>query len=200
MRTADPKAPTKEKILDAGMKLMLSKGYTATSLDDILSAAGATKGSFFHFFESKEALARALADRFYCGQMAMFEACAFQQERDPRARTLGWIDAVIAAFEDPIIPKSCLIGNFTQELAPTDPAMRALCESKFDDTAARFASDAKAALAAAGSKEDPADLAYYLLSVIQGSLILMKAKGDVAVGVRNLRRFRRHVESLIKVK
>src|SRR5207249_9696668 len=47
---------TRDAILTAAKRLMLIKGYNATSLDDLLGASGVGKGSFYHYFESKEDL------------------------------------------------------------------------------------------------------------------------------------------------
>src|SRR5579872_5004492 len=106
MRIANPNAPTKEKLLTAAIKLMLAQGFTATSVDEIIAGAGATKGSFFHFFKSKEDLAKAALERFVNCQRGRFESAPFNPLEDPKARVLGRIDAVIAAFEDPAMPKS----------------------------------------------------------------------------------------------
>ena len=106
MRTADPNAPTKEKLLDAAMKLMLAQGFEATSVDEIIAGAEATKGSFFHFFKSKEALGKAALERFVRRQMEMFQAARFKRSRT-RGPVPKRIDAVIAIFQDPKMPKSC---------------------------------------------------------------------------------------------
>jgi TetR/AcrR family transcriptional repressor of nem operon len=65
MRTAELDSPTRDKLLDAAEGHMLSKGFTATSVDDVCRAAGLTKGSFFHYFDSKEHLGRVVVERFY---------------------------------------------------------------------------------------------------------------------------------------
>lgn len=190
MRTADPKAPTKEKILDAAIKLMLAQGFEATSVDEIIDEAGATKGSFFHFFKNKEDMGKVALERFVSRQLEMFQSAPFQKEKDPLVRVLGWIDAVISAFQNPAMPKSCLLGNFSQELAPTHPDFQALCSQAFSRSAEGIARD----LAAAG-RADSARLADLFLTIIQGSLILMKAKKDVSIGVENMRHFKSYIES-----
>ena len=192
MRIADPRAPTKEKILDAAMKLMLAQGFEATSVDAIVAGAGATKGSFFHFFKSKEDLGKAALERFARVQMERFQSAPFQKEKDPRTRVLGWVDAAIAALQDPALPKSCLLGNFSQELAPTRPEFRALCAQWFSRSAEGLARD----LSAAG-RDDAARLADMFLAMIQGSLILMKAKQDASIGIENMRHFRSYIQGLL---
>src|SRR5262249_57549135 len=53
---------TRDAILTAAKRLILIKGYNATSLDDLLGASGVGKGSFYHYFESKEDLGYAILD------------------------------------------------------------------------------------------------------------------------------------------
>jgi TetR/AcrR family transcriptional regulator, transcriptional repressor for nem operon len=53
---------SKIQFLDAALHVIRAKGYCATRIEDICEAAGLTKGSFFHYFESKEALALEAAD------------------------------------------------------------------------------------------------------------------------------------------
>lgn len=191
MRTADPHAPTKEKLLDAATKLMLSQGFEATSVDEIIAEADASKGSFFHFFKSKNALGKEVLKRFVLRRALALDAAPFQKAKDPRTRALGWIDATISALQDPATPKSCLLGNFAQELAPTHPDFQTLCAQEFSRSSAGLERD----LAAAGCADAPR-LADLFLAILQGSLTLIKAKQDVSVGVENLRHFRRYVESL----
>ena len=64
MRAAIPKrerdpAATRQRLIDATVRLMLRQGFAATSVDRICGEAGLTKGSFFHHFESKEAVGKA---------------------------------------------------------------------------------------------------------------------------------------------
>lgn len=188
MRTADPKAPTKEKIIASAIKLMLAQGFTATSVDEIIEEAGATKGSFFHFFENKEDLAKAALDRFVGAQYQKFQSAPFQKEKNPRKRVLGRIDFSLAIFKDTSAPKSCLLGNFSQELASTNPEFQSLCGKMFSLASEEFAQD----LMAAGCKEAVhlADLYY---SIIQGSLILIKAKQDKTIGFENLKHFKQYI-------
>src|SRR2546428_1921071 len=55
--------PTRDAIVAAATRLMQIKGYNATSLDDVLTASDVGKGSFYHYFRSKEELGHAILDR-----------------------------------------------------------------------------------------------------------------------------------------
>ena len=60
-------APARQKLLDASLALIREKGYASTTVDELCARAGVAKGSFFHHFKDKEALAVAAAD--YWSQM-----------------------------------------------------------------------------------------------------------------------------------
>ncbi len=60
-RTTD----TRRNILDAGQRIMAHKGYSAVGINEVLSAAGVPKGSFYHYFTSKDAFGEALLRRYF---------------------------------------------------------------------------------------------------------------------------------------
>lgn len=172
---------------------MLTQGFTATSIDEIIEDARTTKGSFFHFFKSKEDLGKVALDRFVCGQLEKFKSAPFHKERDPRRKVLRRIDVSIAIFKDSSLPKSCLLGNFSQELAATNSEFQSICAKMFSLAAEEFARDLKAA-----GCRDPVGLANMYHSIIQGSLILGKAKQDAHVGIENLKHFKQYIKTQMK--
>src|SRR5437660_2207426 len=76
-RTADPDSPTKRKLLSAAEKLILKKGFTATTVDDICGVAGLTKGSFFHYFENKDELGKAVLAHSMENRRRMLESAPY---------------------------------------------------------------------------------------------------------------------------
>ncbi|HLE57610.1 MAG TPA: helix-turn-helix domain-containing protein, partial [Rhodothermia bacterium] len=56
---------SRQQILDAALKLFSHKGYGATSVRDIAEEAGLSKGNVYHHFVDKEAIFRALIDRYF---------------------------------------------------------------------------------------------------------------------------------------
>jgi AcrR family transcriptional regulator len=65
-RTVNPKAHAtrREEFIDAGQRLIQTRGYEQFSIEDLLAEVGASKGAFYHYFESKTALLEAIVDRF----------------------------------------------------------------------------------------------------------------------------------------
>src|SRR5450755_2427776 len=83
---------TKIKLLNAALRTIRTKGYGASTVDDICHAAGVSKGSFFHYFTSKEDLALAVAAHFSARADALFAAAPYRSADDARERVLRYID------------------------------------------------------------------------------------------------------------
>lgn len=71
-------ADLRQHILDVAKPLMLRKGFTAVGLTELLAAAQIPKGSFYHYFASKEAFGDALLNWYFSGQLAHLDALLAQ--------------------------------------------------------------------------------------------------------------------------
>jgi TetR/AcrR family transcriptional regulator, transcriptional repressor for nem operon len=199
-RNLIPELPeTKRKLVDAGMTLMRARGYNATSVDEICSAAGVTKGGFFHYFKSKDELAQAALARFYDGKAQDFAEAPFRKLVDPLDRVYGRLDYAKKAVGGPAqLTKGCLIGVFAQELAFTNPEMRSACQAALLRTAGDLEKDLVEAksLYAPKADFDPKKLALFYVSLVQGGLVVAKAAESNAVLMDNLENFRTYLQSL----
>lgn len=200
MKQADRKAETRTKLLDAAMTVIRTHGYTATTVDDICTAAGLTKGSFFHHFENKEALAVAAAEHF--SQMAdrLFGDAPFRHLSDPLDRVLGYIDFRIAILDGPLPDVTCLLGTLVQETYDSHPAIRAACDRYMRAHADGVARDLAAAKQqhAPDADWDPRSVGLYTQAALQGALLLAKAANDPKVAADCLGHLRRYVQSLFQ--
>jgi TetR/AcrR family transcriptional repressor of nem operon len=196
MRTAQADSPTRQKLLDAAQDLMLAKGYTATSVDDVCTAAGLTKGSFFHYFEGKEDLGKVVAERFYAGMKANMQSAPFRQKRDPLDRVIGFVDFLIERSRSPMASRGCLLGTFVQELSETHPQIRAVCADCFDEQTEFLKQDLEEARTkhAPRARWSAESLAQHLIAVIQGAIILTKAKQDRKVFEESLGHFKEYLK------
>lgn len=198
MRTAQVESPTKDRLLDAAEQLMLTKGFAATTVDEICEAAKLTKGSLFHYFESKAELGRVLLERFCAAGEKVHEGL-FGSETDPLMRVYAYIDNAAKVAADPA-NKGCLLGMFAQELCDLNPDIRATCEQGFDRWAKGFGDELAKAKAKHPPKKafDPHELAEHLIAVMEGSLILGKAQKDIRVMATHLGHFKAYVRSLFE--
>jgi TetR/AcrR family transcriptional repressor of nem operon len=188
------------KLLDAAEGLMLAKGYTATSVDEICDAAGLTKGSFFHYFEGKEHLGRAVAQRFFDSRRQLFESAPFRSKKDPLDRVVGFVDFMIEMSASPQAAAGCLLGTFVQELSATHPGIRSVCAACLESQAGWLKADLEEAKAryVPRASWSAQSLAEHLLAVIQGAIILAKARQDRKVVAESLGHFRQYLRSLFR--
>lgn len=190
---------TKRKLVDAGVSLMRRQGYNATTVDDICSAAGVTKGGFFHYFKSKEEIAKASLVRFREGKRHDFDNAPFRKLADPLARVYARLDfARESSGGGRHLTKGCLIGMFAQELSFTNPELRGACRDSFVRMAEDFESDlAEAKLVHAPKADfDPKNVAMLYVTIIQGSLMLAKTVEANTVLHENIEQFRRYLQTL----
>jgi TetR/AcrR family transcriptional regulator, transcriptional repressor for nem operon len=104
-------AINRERILDAAQHLVIENGFAATSVDQVLQAAGTSKGAFFYHFDSKVALARALTERYVTADIAELRDAldATADINDPADRVLAFIRYFEEMAEDVMSAQSnCL--------------------------------------------------------------------------------------------
>lgn len=189
---------SKTKLLDAALHTIRTKGYSATRIEDICEEAGLTKGSFFHHFKSKEALAIAAADYWASTTGALFDGAPYHQNTDPLARVLGYLDFRKALLQGDVPEFTCLVGTMVQEAYETDPAIREACDRCICGHAAAVERDIAEAMAVHEIEADwtAASLALHIQAVLQGAFVLAKARGGSAVAADSIDHLRRYIELL----
>ena len=126
------KGPTKVALVDAGLHIMLEKGYHHTGIQDVLQAAGVPKGSFYYYFPSKEAFGREVIAQFAAAYVARLEQCLGDTTQSPLTRLRRHLDETLARFERRGCRGGCLIGNLSQELADQSAPLRRAAGSRVD--------------------------------------------------------------------
>ena len=190
---------SKSKLLDAALQVIRTKGYTATTIDDICASASLTKGSFFHHFKSKEDLALAAIDHWNTMTGGLFAQADYHQLADPRDRVLAYIDLRAEILQGELPDFTCLLGTMVQETFETYPRIRDACNAGISSHAHMIALDIAAAkkIYAPESTWDAETLALYTQAVIQGAFILAKAQGSSQIATQCIGHLRCHVEGLL---
>ncbi|MEO7255368.1 MAG: TetR/AcrR family transcriptional regulator [Casimicrobium sp.] len=193
---------SKTKLLDAALKVIRSKGYTAATLDDICAAAGVTKGSYFHHFKSKEEMALMAIEHWNTMTGGLFAHAPYTLIADPRDRVLAYIDFRAEILQGELPDYTCLLGTMVQEVYETHPRITVACKNGIAVHAAVVAKDIAAAKAmyAPDATWQPEDLAFYTQATIQGAFILAKAQGSVGgvdIATACIAHLRRYVASLL---
>ena len=189
---------TKRRLLDAAVQLMLRQGFTATSVDEICENADLTKGSFFHYFKSKDDIGIGALEHYYARQKEQFAQSDFNRLVDPLERLHGLLDFLGEKMCGGGKLQGCLMGNLTQELALTHPRIRMACEEKLGHFAAFIETTVREAKAKHCPRAgfDPKSVATLFVSLMQGSMLLAKARQDKSLLAENLEHFRSYTDGL----
>jgi len=202
MSMTEKGSDTRERILAMAEPMILQRGFTGTSLDDILRATKLTKGAFFHHFQGKGDLAKALVERYARNDIELFESFAAEAEvaeSDPLKQTLHFLKALedfIEALPEPI--PGCLFAAYTYESQQFAPSVHAFIAQSFRRWSAMYEKKFEAVLA----RYKPAapvtarDLSETIMSIVEGGMILQRSYNDPMILARLSRQFRQYIEML----
>ncbi|MHA7772456.1 TetR/AcrR family transcriptional regulator [Roseibium sp. M-1] len=192
------KPDARVKLLDAALRVIRMKGYTATTVDDLCREAGVTKGAFFHHFKSKDDLAVSAADHWSEVTGALFAQAPYHRHADPLDRVLGYVDFRKEILRGEVSEFTCLVGTMVQEVYDTSPAIRDACNRSITGHAATLVADIEAA-ALERDVEVPGGagaLALYTQVVLQGAFVLVKASNDASIAENSIDHLKRYIELL----
>jgi TetR/AcrR family transcriptional repressor of nem operon len=193
------KRTSKEKLVQAARDLMLAQGYPITSVDEIIKAAGVSKGSFYHYFDSKEELGLTAMHEFLADGAALMMDGPFQNVADPEKRAIAFlkhVESVAMRLWD----HGCLLVMFSVDLAGTSPRVRKETSAVLLGLIDRLATILRP-LAKDGGGNMPMTaraMANMYVAIIDGSLVYARATGDSSSIVRNLKTFRQQIEAMCK--
>jgi TetR/AcrR family transcriptional repressor of nem operon len=176
------------RLLNAAVEVIRTKGFAATTIDDLCGAAVVTKGCFFHHFESKEALGVAVANHWAETTSAFFAAAPYHAPRDPLDRVLAYVAFRKSIITGELAQVTCLVGTLVQEIFASSPAVRDACAASIFGHASTLAADIAAAKQARRITADwaPDSLARHTQTVIQGAFVLAKAANNIALARESL--------------
>ncbi len=188
------------RLLDAALTLLRTRGYAATTVDDICAAAGVTKGAFFHHFRSKEDLGVAAAAHFSAWLEALFVRSGWRDHAQPLDRVMAYLDFRIRIFRGAFAHFTCLLGMLVQEIYATSPAIRAACQAGIETHSAPLEAEIAAALHDHAITDVSAEaLTTHIMAVIQGAFVIAKAEESPDRAIESLRHLRRYVAMLFAI-
>ncbi|MBI1921879.1 MAG: TetR family transcriptional regulator C-terminal domain-containing protein [Geobacter sp.] len=170
------KKNTRSEIIRIGTDMISIHGYNATGIDAVLKQAGVPKGSFYHYFGSKEEFGLAVIDHFAERYDQRLDTFLNDEEVTPLNRIRDYLESGLARLTQNQCTKGCLIGNLGQELADQNERFRARLDEIFRSWKERFASCLREAKEAGelAPEIDHAVIAGFILSGLEGAILRAK--------------------------
>src|SRR6266550_591572 len=141
-----PRHESKTRLLDATLRVVRSKGYTATRIEDVCAEAGLTKGSFFHHFRSKEDLALSAVAHWEDFTHAFFADAPYHGPTDPLDRLLAYVDFRKSILTGALPEFTCFAGTIIQEAYGTHPEISDACARNVSGHARTLEADIEQAM------------------------------------------------------
>ncbi|MBR7793016.1 TetR/AcrR family transcriptional regulator [Undibacterium sp. FT147W] len=117
---------TRERILATGEQLILGRGFSALGLSEILAAAAVPKGSFYHYFQSKEGFGVAMLERYFADYQQRLTSQFADQSLSARERLLMYFAGWQETTDNGECHKFCLAVKLAAEVSDLSEPMRAV--------------------------------------------------------------------------
>lgn len=172
-------ADTRQHILETGQRIVACKGFSSVGLNELLQAAEVPKGSFYHYFKSKELFGQAVLEAYFDGYLGQIDRLFATPGLSARKRLLAylrqWQHSQSGASDD----AKCLVVKLGAEVADLSEAMRLTLRdgtTRIIDRLARCIADG----AADGSLPalEPLATAHSLYQLWLGASLLAKLSRD----------------------
>jgi len=160
---------------------MGEKSYNGAGLSEILKMAAVPKGSFYHYFKSKEDFAVAVVERSSEQHMENMRKVLSDRSLEPLERIYGFFDMMRDDYRENGAKRNCLVAKLALEVCQLSPPLRAAVKSTYDQWAVLLAQTVREAQATGEICElqNPDSLASVLINSWEGATIRMQIDGDI---------------------
>jgi TetR/AcrR family transcriptional repressor of nem operon len=182
---------TRRRLIEAARYLFWEKGYAATGLAELLARAEANSGSFYHFFDSKDALLRTVLDTY----VGMLEPYVIRPAWEATANPIERVFALLDGYRQRLLQSDCRyacpIGRLALEIDPENiPAHESIARN-FD----AWKQAVEGCLRAAGVAKAN-EVAAFVLTVMEGAAMQARVYRSIAPFDVCIRQLRTHLSSL----
>ena len=193
-KTSSASADTKRRLADAALDQFHLKGYVGTSVQDLVSAAGAPKGTFYNHFASKEDLAVQTVRRY--SEQFGIDALAAPGAGTAMERLHRHFEALVAMGLETAAERGCMVANLAGEVPAHSPAVAAALAEHLETWVAALtaALDEAKRDGDLSTKMPSSDLAEFLVNAWQGGAVHAKTTGSPHA----VRTFQRMIDFLIR--
>ena len=188
---------TREKLVETAARLFHEQGFAATGIATILRESGVNSGSLYHFFPNKEALLQGVLDMYMTMLDPIVMVPAFAASEDPLERIFAVLEGYRRALIETDHAMGCPIGNLVLELADTYPEVRGKLAALFDAWCRRIETCLDDAAVRIRPDVDRAELSQFILTVMEGAVMQVRAHHDLEPFDASVRHLRRYLGSLL---
>ncbi len=173
--------PTKQRLLEAGLAMLLRHGYNDLGIQALLSATSTPKGSFYHHFKDKENFALLVIDWYMQQVHAGLDLCLVDKDRPPLERVRHFFELTLQSYRDEGY-MGCLLGGLGQELSGVSEVFQRKVEWCFSEIAGRIAVCLEDARKQGDipADSDPNSMASLLVDCWEGAALRSRLQGDAA--------------------
>ncbi|MFW1676214.1 TetR/AcrR family transcriptional regulator [Pontibacter sp. JAM-7] len=115
---------TRQRVLDVARVIILGKGYAAVGLNEILQQAGVPKGSFYHYFKSKDEFGRELMEDYFSDYMVMLEGYLSESKLSASQRLMRFFEYWLTTQCSECPEEKCLVVKLSAEVTDLSEKMR----------------------------------------------------------------------------
>ena len=192
---------TREKILATAMDLALRQGHVATSIDEIITQAGITKGTFFYHFASKKALSAALIEKFSAAEIETLEgnlAKANKLSNDPLQQLLIFIGLIQELQSSKQYEIGCLYASYSYEDQLVDAGINSMVTATMNRWRDELSNKIKEIIKRYPPRTpvDPDQLSDMFMVTLEGAYVLSRLMQRSNVVDVHLEQYKRYIESL----
>jgi TetR/AcrR family transcriptional repressor of nem operon len=138
---------TRQHILETGHRIIAGKGFTGVGLNELLQTAGVPKGSFYHYFKSKEQYGQALLEDYFEHYLADIETLLNGAVTPAHDRLMHYWQRWLDRQSDDCTQQKCLVVKLAAEVADLSDGMRLTLRDGTDQIVARIARVIEAGIA-----------------------------------------------------
>ena len=189
---------TRVRLIESARYLFWERGFAGTSMADLLNHAGVNSGSFYHFFESKEALLRAVLEEYLLALRPRVIEPAFAQTDEPVAR----IFAILGGYRERILQTDCKygcpLGRLALEIDPENRPAHKLIAENFQNWIGVVRECLGQIRDRLPGNTDLDALSTYVLAVMEGGVMLSRSSRSVEPFDRAVKQLHEHFRLLLK--
>jgi TetR/AcrR family transcriptional regulator, transcriptional repressor for nem operon len=188
---------TRDRLIHSARYLFWERGFAGTSMADLLAHSKVNSGSFYHFFESKEALLRDVLEGYLHALRPMIVDPAFLQTEEPVER----IFAILAGYRERILSTDCQygcpLGRLALEIDPENRPAHKLIAENFQGWIGAIRECLEQAKERLPKDTDLDALATFVLAVMEGGVMLSRSSSSVVPFDRAVKQLRQHFALLL---